>query len=283
MLRSLSCESVKQSIYSKNNKNPRMNETPIVKTTETNLKTVSDSKRDFYSYHTRPINSVYRRVVEELLVEMHLLSVNADFKSDPIYYLGVVTSFERLMQGYRPEKDKESIFNAICKSVGGDPQVYKDQAGSLLELANNKSSEDLIAWLEMPQSEAGIDNIIEPIKAIAQNKNFKYSRLFGIGVFTLLEKANPELLSDEKERNKTLTLLSEKLNLPEEKLKKDIELYRSSLEKMNQLLAVIEDVLQADRKKRQKLEQKETETSATTTTEDKSESIEAEDNTEETK
>ncbi|MFM6586777.1 MAG: photosystem II biogenesis protein Psp29, partial [Microcystis panniformis] len=30
------------------------------------IRTVSDSKRDFYTRHTRPINSVYRRVVEEL-------------------------------------------------------------------------------------------------------------------------------------------------------------------------------------------------------------------------
>lgn len=253
-----------------------MNETPIVKTTETNLKTVSDSKRDFYTHHTRPINSVYRRVVEELLVEMHLLSVNADFKSDPIYYLGVVTSFERLMQGYRPEKDKDSIFNALCQSVGGDTQVYKDQARSLLELADNKSSDDLITWLESPQSEAGIDNIIEPIKAIAQNENFKYSRLFGIGLYTLLEKTDRELLSDEKERNKTITLLSEKLKLPEEKLKKDIDLYRSSLEKMNQLLQVIEDVLQADRKQREKREQKEQDSPETEATE----AVTTEDNTE---
>ena len=247
-----------------------MNETPTGKTTE--LRTVSDTKRDFYTYHTRPINSVYRRVVEELLVEMHLLSVNVDFKTDPIYYLGVVTSFERLMQGYRPEKDKESIFNALGRSVGGDPQVYKEQARSLLELATKKSSEDLIAWLESPQSEEGIDNIIEPIKAIAQNPNFKYSRLFGVGLYTLIEKANADLLAEEKERNKTFTLLAEKLNLPEEKLKKDIDLYRSSLEKMNQLLQVIEDVLQADRKQREKREEK--------NQEETTETVEDRDNTE---
>ncbi len=259
MLRCLAYEIVKKYIVN-NNENLRMNETPTKKTAETNMRTVSDSKRDFYTYHNRPINSVYRRVVEELLVEMHLLSVNVDFKNDPIYYLGVVTSFERLMQGYRPEQDKDSIFNALCKSVGGDPQVYKNQAGSLLDLAENKSSEDLLAWLESPTSEEGINNIIEPIKAIAQNQNFKYSRLFGIGLYTLIEKVDAELLADEKERNKTFTLLAEKLGLPEEKLKKDIDLYRSSLEKMGQLLQVIEDVLQADRKQREKREKQTSET-----------------------
>lgn len=228
------------------------------------MKTVSDSKRAFYSHHTRPINSIYRRVIEELLVEMHLLSVNADFRPDPIYYLGVVTSFERLMQGYQPEKDKQSIFDALCKSTDGDPEEYKSQAGALLSLAAGKTSEELIGWLENPRSETGGENIVEPIEAIAKNQNFKYSRPFGIGLYTLLEEADLELLKEEKKRNEILDQLAEKLNLPEEKLKKDLELYRSNLEKMEQLLNVIEDVLQAGRKQRERREQeKQTKETAT--------------------
>ena len=71
-----------------------------------NVRTVSDAKRAFYTLHTRPINSIYRRVVEELMVEMHLLFVNTDFSYDAIYALGVVTAFDRFMQGYRPEHDR---------------------------------------------------------------------------------------------------------------------------------------------------------------------------------
>ena len=161
------------------------------------MKTVSDSKRAFYSYHARPINSVYRRVIEELLVEMHLLSVNADFRIDPIYCLGVVTSFERLMQGYEPEKDKELIFNALCKSIEAEPEYYQAQAGSLLAIAKNKSVEEVIAWLSNPGAEDGGNDIVEPIKAIPQNSNFKYSRPFAIGLYTLLEEADAQILKDE--------------------------------------------------------------------------------------
>ena len=56
------------------------------------VRTVSDTKREFYALHTRPIDSVYRRVIEELLVEMHLLSVNHDFQYDAVYALGVVSA-----------------------------------------------------------------------------------------------------------------------------------------------------------------------------------------------
>ncbi|BAU67144.1 photosystem II biogenesis protein Psp29 [Stanieria sp. NIES-3757] len=227
-----------------------MNEIAVGNKTTDNIRTVSDAKRDFYQHHTRPINSVYRRVVEELLVEMHLLSVNVDFKSDPIYDLGVVTSFERLMQGYRPEQDKESIFNALCRAVGEDPERNRAQAGSVLNIAKNKSPQELVSWFSEPTPIDNNYDIIEPIKAIASNPHFKYSRLFAIGIYTLLEESDPEILKDVSQRNEILESIATQLHLPAEKMNKDLELYRGNLEKMEQLLSVIEDVLQAGRKQK---------------------------------
>ena len=219
------------------------------------MKTVSDSKRAFYAAYPRPINSVYRRVIEELLVEMHLLSVNSDFKPDPIYYLGIVTSFERLMEGYKPEADKEKIFNALCTSTDGDPANYKQQAGTLLSLARDKSTEDLVNWLSNPTTEGDLGYIVEPIKAIAANDNFKYSRLFGTGVYTLLEESDSEVVQNQEKRDAIVDTLASNLGLPQDKMKKDLELYRGNLEKMQQLLKVLDDIVEASRKQRAKREQ----------------------------
>ena len=216
------------------------------------MKTVSDSKRAFYRTYPRPINSVYRRVIEELLVEMHLLSVNSDFKPDPIYYLGIVTSFERLMQGYQPEKDKTLIFDALCRATDADPQDYKAQAGTLLSLAENKSIEELVSWLANPTATEDTGYIVEPIKAIASNDNFKYSRPFAIGIYTLLEECDPKLVQDSEQRDKTIDTITQNFHISSDKMKKDLDLYRGNLEKMTQLLKVIEDVLEASRKKREK-------------------------------
>ena len=220
------------------------------------MKTVSDSKRAFYAAYPRPINSIYRRVIEELLVEMHLLSVNADFKSDPIYYLGIVTSFERLMQGYEPEKDKEKIFNALCTSTDADPETYKSQAGTLLSLAKDKSTSELIEWLNNPESSDDTSYIVEPIKAISNNDNFKYSRPFAIGIYTLLEESDRELVKDKEKLEATTDTITKNFGISGEKMKKDLDLYRGNLEKMDQLLKVIEDVLEASRKQRQKRQEK---------------------------
>lgn len=220
-----------------------------------NVRTVSDTKRAFYSIHTRPINSIYRRVVEELMVEMHLLSVNVDFQYNPIYGLGVVTSFDRFMQGYRPDRDKESIFQALCQSLSADAQQYRQDAEWLQNMAANHSGEEMVDLLSLsasPDMESDFQGILD---AIANNPKFKYSRLFAVGLFTLLEKSDPEQVTNEHKRQEALHKMTKALNLPAEKIQKDLELYRSNLEKITQARSVMEDILAADRKKREEREQ----------------------------
>jgi len=219
-----------------------------------NVRTVSDTKRAFYNIHIRPINTIYRRVVEELLVEMHLLSVNTDFSYNPIYALGVFTAFERFMQGYQPERDQVSIFKALCQAVENDPQQYQQDAERIRAFAKSLSTQELIAWISGATS-LKETTVPSQFQAIANNPSFKYSRLFAIGIFTLLELTDPELVKDEKQRTEALKQISAALHLSEEKLQKDLELYLSNLEKMAQALTVMADLLSAERKKRQQRSQ----------------------------
>ncbi|MBD2462339.1 photosystem II biogenesis protein Psp29 [Oscillatoria sp. FACHB-1407] len=212
------------------------------------VRTVSDTKRDFYNTHTRPIHSIYRRVVEELMVEMHLLLVNADFHYEPIFALGVVTTFDRFMQGYRPEADKVSIFNALCQSMKQDANRYRQDAEQLLNSLSGLTVTDFLAQLSQ---ETETPSWAEPFRAIANNPSFKYSRLFAIGLYTLLERLDADLVKDEKQRNDALQQLCTPLKLSSDKVQKDLELYRSNLDKLTQAQIVLEDMLKADRKKKE--------------------------------
>ncbi|MBD1858467.1 MULTISPECIES: photosystem II biogenesis protein Psp29 [Leptolyngbya] len=212
------------------------------------VRTVSDTKRSFYSLHTRPVNSIFRRVVEELMVEMHLLAVNTDFRYDPFYALGVVTTFDRFMQGYRPEADKESIFTALCKALEADPQQYRTDAQRLVSTASSA------AWDSMLIPDKAYD-YREALQAVASNPKFKYSRLFAVGLYTILEASSPDVVKDTAKLNETFKQICQALNISEEKVQKDLELYRSNLEKMNQMQVVIAEALAADRKKREEREQ----------------------------
>jgi exonuclease VII small subunit len=62
---------------------------------------------------------------------------------------------------------------------------------------------------------------------------------------------NPELVKDEAKRNEAIQTLASGLKLSDEKMQKDLELYRSNLEKLSQARQVMEDILKADRKKKE--------------------------------
>jgi photosystem II biogenesis protein Psp29 len=215
-----------------------------------NVRTVSDTKRTFYSTHTRPINSIYRRVVEELMVEMHLHSVNVDYRYDPIYALGVVTTFDRFMQGYRPEADKSSIFNAICKALETDAQKYQADATQLKNDVAGLSANDFVQQVKQMDSAPG-SGIFTTLRQISDNPKFKYCRLFAIGLYSLVEAIDADWVKDEVKRADALNSFSAALNLDADKVQKDLELYRSNLEKMVQAQIVLEDILKADRKKKE--------------------------------
>ncbi len=248
-------------------------------------RTVSDTKRSFYEHHQRPIIAVYRRVVEELMVEMHLLSVNVDFRPDPVYRVGVCESFDKFMEGYVPETDRESIFRALCQSVEANPDEYKKISSQLLSFASEASVEELMEWLANPNADKGLDDLIGEWRAALENPNFKYSRLFAIGLYSLIQKTDPEVVKDEEKLMKLIQSLCEKLSLPVDKLKKDLDLYRSNLDKMDQMLKVLADVLEASKKKKQKelLEKERKETQKKESEQAKSEGEESQGEQSETK
>lgn len=217
--------------------------------TVSNVRTVSDAKRDFYQHHTRPINSIYRRVVDELLVEMHLLSVNVDFQYDPIYALGIVTSFDRFMQGYEPASDLTSIFSALCQAISSTPEQYRKDADWVKSSTHGLDLEGFKQQFEQLADVSG-GGWRELLKRIAQQERFKYNRPFAIGLYTLIEDIDSEILKDNDKRSELFDDLCSKLNFSSEKLKKDVELYRSNLDKMAQAQAVMKDILAAERKKR---------------------------------
>jgi photosystem II biogenesis protein Psp29 len=216
------------------------------------VRTVSDAKRDFYSHHTRPINSIYRRVVDELLVEMHLLSVNVDFAYDPLYALGIVTTFDRFMKGYEPESDKASIFSALCRSVQSSPEQYRGDAEAMQAAVSGMTLDGVKAQFDQLSEAAHNGGLRGTLGQVATRETFKYSRPFGIGLYTLLEAvADADTLKNKETFEALLKDLTAKLNFPVDKLSKDLELYRSNLEKFAQAQEVMKDLLAADRKKRE--------------------------------
>lgn len=184
---------------------------------------------------------------------MHLLRVNEDFREDPIFALGVVTTYDSFMEGYTPEADRTTIFEAICRAQDADPVKYRQDAEQMKQFAESKSLDELLELMTTSTPSGGSD-LQAQLSSMSQNEKFKYSRLFGVGLLTSLQLADAEVLKDEARLKEILHTLSESLKLPENKVLQDIELYRANLDKMVQTQQAIADNIAADRKRREQAE-----------------------------
>jgi photosystem II biogenesis protein Psp29 len=215
------------------------------------VRTVSDTKRDFYKGFPKPVNSVYRRVVDELLVEIHLLVTSQTFAYDSIFALGVVTAFDRFTNGYKPEPDRDAIYAALAQSLHFNPEQLRQDASHLSELAT-RSPADVKSLLTTLEANVNLDPLMPQVRAIAGNPKFKYSRLFAVGVFTLLELADAQTLADNDKRQELIKQVGETLKVGSDRLFRDLDLYRSNLEKVAQARQMMADLVEAEQKKRQK-------------------------------
>ncbi|MEB3294347.1 MAG: photosystem II biogenesis protein Psp29, partial [Synechococcales bacterium] len=128
------------------------------------------------------------------------------------------------------------------------------------------------SWEDLTQLKVG-GTLQAALQQVAENAKFKYSRLFAIGLYTLLETLDAEAVKDNERRKMALEKLAMELHLSGDKLEKDLELYRSNLDNMQQAQTAMADILAADRKRREQREQDkgthapgEAETAATETT-----------------
>ncbi len=209
--------------------------------------TVADAKRAFLQAFPKPIESVYRRVVDELLVELHLLRVNQNFRYDEVFALGVATVFDRFMAGYRHEGDREKIFAALCHALTFDRERLQRDAAALQDWATQQP-ETVRALLI--KGEGGEDRVPLARQAL-NNPQFKYSRAFAIGIYTLLELIQAPELAESEPRKQLLAQIGETWGQGD-RLNRDLDLYLSNLEKVNQARQMMVDLVEAERKKREK-------------------------------
>ena len=82
-----------------------------------------------------------------------------------------------------------------------------------------------------------------------------------MGIYALLEIGDPEAIADSTKREALIKLVGESLKIGSDRLPKDIDLYRSNLDKIEQARQMIADMVEAERKKRTQKEAASTTTS----------------------
>ncbi|MFY8149223.1 MAG: photosystem II biogenesis protein Psp29 [Prochlorococcaceae cyanobacterium] len=212
--------------------------------------TVADSKRAFHRAFPHVIAPLYRRMVDELLVELHLLSQQKGFRSDPLFAAGLLQVFEGFARGYRPPEQREKLLEALCSSSGFDVAALRQQRDQAMAAMGEHSVEDVKRWIE--QQGEGAPEPVASALANVKRPDFHYSRLMAVGLLSLLEKARGAETMDPEALRQWAHEVGEAMGLLRERLDKDLSLYASNLEKMAQAVELMEETVAADRRRRER-------------------------------
>lgn len=203
---------------------------------------VSETKLKFLTAYKRPIPSIYNSVLQELIVQQHLMRYKKTYRYDAVFALGFVTVYDQLMDGYPSDEDKENIFKAYVNALNEDPQQYRSDAQKLEEWARTQSSATLV---DFSSREGEIEGVLKDIAERAGgNGSFSYSRFFAVGLFRLLE------LSKATEPT-VLEKLCAALNINKKSVDRDLDVYRNLLSKLVQAKELLKEYVEREKKKQE--------------------------------
>jgi photosystem II biogenesis protein Psp29 len=213
--------------------------------------TVADSKRAFHRAFPHVIAPLYRRLVDELLVELHLLSHQKGFQSDALFAAGLVQVFDGFARGYRPPEQKEPLFEALCASSGFDAAELRRHRDAAMAAVGDHDFEAVKQWLE--HQGQGAPEPLGSALASIQRPDFHYSRLVAVGLLSLLEQARGAESLEPEALRQAAHGIGEAMGLIRSRLDKDLGLYATNLERMAQAVELMEETVAAERRKRERL------------------------------
>ncbi|KAJ8748323.1 hypothetical protein K2173_001742 [Erythroxylum novogranatense] len=207
----------------------------------TDLPTVAETKLDFLKAYKRPIPSIYNTVLQELIVQQHLMRYKRTYQYDPVFALGFVTVYDQLMEGYPSDEDRDAIFQAYIKALKEEPEQYRIDAKNLEEWARAQTASSL---LDFPSKEGEVEGILKNIAERSARGNFSYSRFFAVGLFRLLELSNAT-------EPTVLEKLCAALNINKRSVDRDLDVYRNLLSKLVQAKELLKEYVDREKKKRE--------------------------------
>ena len=194
--------------------------------------TVSDSKKLFHEQFPFVIPGLYKKIVDEMLVELNLLNHQNEFTQDYLFCIGLTETFKELTRGYKPEEHLDLLFESLCSSTNFEAKEIKEISQNSQKEFNLNSSKDILKLLKEKN-----------------NSKLYPSRILNLGIYILISNAQGIKEKNKIEMNKMIIDIFENLNLPTSKAEKDIGIYKSTISKMEQAKELIEELRIKNKKK----------------------------------
>ena len=209
-------------------------------------KTVSASKGLFHKDFPFVIPSIYRKVIDEYLVELNLLSNQSSFYVDGLFSYGLLKSFDIFTNGYEPASHKNKILDSLCKSCDIEYSLIEKYSNAILTISKTGSFKNTINELDSNENKS-IDGL--PLRDIL-NKNNYYSRLHSIGLYEILRLEQEDDSDPEGTIKSTLKLLVS-LGFCETRADKDLTLYKSNIKRIKEAMELIKIANEESRRKQE--------------------------------
>ena len=212
--------------------------------------TVSDSKAKFHKEFDYVIPALYRRIVDEFIVELNLLHNQKDFKIDSLFAFGLVKTYRDLTKGYKPEAHTNKLFSAICNSTNFDPAIINEKYNKIID-----QKDLLVKHLNEIEHTEEKEIVNFFVKEIGFQKDNYYSRLSGIGLCLLIEFLVFEPTKN-KDKDNFIKGITKSLDINQDRLYKDINLYTSNIDKVKKMEELIKINIAEEAKRRKSREEK---------------------------
>ena len=111
--------------------------------------TVSDSKKLLHEQFPYVIPGLYKRIVDEMLVDLNLLNHQNEFEQDPLFCIGLTETFKELMKGYKPERHLDLLFKSLCSSTNFESKEINEISQNSQDVYRDKSSKDLLKIISL--------------------------------------------------------------------------------------------------------------------------------------
>ena len=149
----------------------------------TQVRTVGEAFAEFNAILGHPINAIYRSMITDIVGSTHLITVDARFKRDPVWSLGIISALELLLKNY-PEQDiAAETITALFKCLGMDEAEVRAEAKAVTDWAEGKTQAEVTAEL-MGEGDSMLSTLAKEIKA---DEFWMNSRYFAVGLVKVME------------------------------------------------------------------------------------------------